>query len=342
MGLLVDFTIIFGVPLLLLYGMLPLLVYFIPTFAQHAFFLNFVCSPFTDYTNLKLRGIRSSGRNFYLEKDTETSKVPVDVGNNWPKIGVWHVLPVSLSVKSQEDEMDDARMEKLLNEGHQSIILYFHGNSFDRTTKHRCELYNALSAMDFHVLAIDYRGYGDSTGSPSEDGLVEDAQTIYKYARRTAPSKQIIVWGHSMGTGIAAHLVAELSDAKRAPEAVVLEAPFNNLNDVVRNHPFSIPFRCLPWFNALVIDPLVRSGLRMCSDQRIRRITCPIMILHAADDQIIPVELGRKLVDAARASQRNVTYVEFGVERQFKHNYIHRAKELRKLLKNFLPECKKK
>uniref|UniRef100_A0A915ED69 Uncharacterized protein n=1 Tax=Ditylenchus dipsaci TaxID=166011 RepID=A0A915ED69_9BILA len=71
----------------------------------------------------------------------------------------------------------------------------------------------------------------------------------------------------------------------------------------------------------------------MCSDQRIQRITFPIMILHAADDQIIPVELGRKLVDAARASQRKVTYVEFGVERQFKHNYIHRAKELLKLLK---------
>lgn len=62
------------------------------------------------------------------------------------------------------------------------------------------------------------------------------------------------------------------------------------------------------------------------------RITCPILVLHAADDHIIPVHLGRKLVAAAKESNRNVEFVEFEAARGFMHKYIHRAPELPKLL----------
>ena len=81
-------------------------------------------------------------------------------------------------------------------------------------------------------------GYGDSTGRPSEAGVVEDAHAIHNYARKMAPTKNVFVWGHSMGTGVASRTVAELSDAGRAPEGLVLESPFNNLRDVITHHPF--------------------------------------------------------------------------------------------------------
>jgi abhydrolase domain-containing protein 12 len=60
---------------------------------------------------------------------------------------------------------------------------------------------------------------------------------MYKYARELDPSKPIFVWGHSMGTGVSARFVAELSDTGNAPMALVLESAFNNLHDVVSNHP---------------------------------------------------------------------------------------------------------
>ncbi|KAI1715808.1 serine aminopeptidase, s33 domain-containing protein [Ditylenchus destructor] len=333
-----DVILVLSGLLTLLYVVLPLLCWYCPQLMHHMFFLNYVHSPFMDYMDLSLRGVRYVGRNFYLEKDGKTTKQPeltqarIDSGEEFPRIGVWHILPASVSRLLRGNDHDDAQIEQQLDSGAQPVIIYFHGNTFDRASKHRCELYNVLASLDYHVLAIDYRGYGDSSGTPTEDGLIEDAHTIYKYARSMAPSKDIFIWGHSMGTGVATRVVAELCDAGQSPEACILEAPFNNLVDAVKNHPFSAPFKFLPWFYAICIEPLLQSGLCMSSDKNITRIKCPILILHAADDAVIPVELGRKLVECARKAKCNVTYKEFEAERQLMHNYIHRSKELRKIL----------
>uniref|UniRef100_A0A915D5U2 Monoacylglycerol lipase ABHD12 n=1 Tax=Ditylenchus dipsaci TaxID=166011 RepID=A0A915D5U2_9BILA len=318
-----------------------LLYYVVPDFMQHTFFLNFVCFPFNDYTNLTMYGVRSTGRNFYLMGDSTTSKEKTASSCSLPKLGVWHILPASISAQFSKNNASHEEMERSLDEGSQSVVIYLHGNSFDRTTKHRCELYNVLSAMDFHVLAIDYRGYGDSSGKPSENGLAEDAHNIYTYARKMAPSKNIFVWGHSMGTGVASRLVAELSDASRQPEALVLESPFNNLPDVIRRHPFSAPMRMLPLFghyivDKFVIESLVSSGLVMSSDKHLQRVTCPILVLHAEDDHIIPVDLAKKLVATASEAKRQVKYVEFEAHRQLMHKYIHRA---RNFLKYSMTSC---
>lgn len=114
-------------------------------------------------------------------------------------------------------------------------------------------------------------GYGDSTGTPTEDGVVEDAHTVYEYVKRVAPHKDILVWGHSMGTGVSSRLVAELSDAGDVPAALILESPFNNLRDVIRGHPLSRPLLVLPWFDKFIVEPLEAYGLKMNSDQHIKR-----------------------------------------------------------------------
>uniref|UniRef100_A0A914C9Q3 Serine aminopeptidase S33 domain-containing protein n=1 Tax=Acrobeloides nanus TaxID=290746 RepID=A0A914C9Q3_9BILA len=331
-------------PLIFLYVIVPALFYFFPHFMQHIFFLHYVRIPFVDYTNLSQHEISSFGRNFYLEESTlnRTKKLSDKPKNSKnPRLGTWHVLPATISTQYMELNQipTDSEMEALLDKEHHSIIVYFHGNSFDRTTKHRCELYNVLSAMDFHVLAIDYRGYGDSTGHPSEDGLIEDALSIYEYAKQMAPSKNIYIWGHSMGTGVASRFVAELSDIGLPPIGLVLESPFNNLKDAVMNHPFSKPFRKYPFFDEIFVNPLMRSGLSMSSDKHIQRITCPILVLHAQDDHVIPYILGRRLVEAAQSTHRDIQYVEFEAERGFLHKYIHRAKELPDLVTRFFQHC---
>lgn len=82
---------------------------------------------------------------------------------------------------------------------------------------------------------------------PSEDGLATDAKAIYDYARLKAPTKNVFIWGHSMGTGVATRAVSEFSDIGNPPSALILESPFNNLRDVIRGHPLSYPLRLLPW-----------------------------------------------------------------------------------------------
>ena len=91
----------------------------------------------------------------------ENAEQPADgaIVNSQPTIGVWHILPASISERFGTDgEMDESAMERSLDEESHGVFIYLHGNSFDRTAETRCELYNVLSAMDFHVLAIDYRG----------------------------------------------------------------------------------------------------------------------------------------------------------------------------------------
>jgi abhydrolase domain-containing protein 12 len=349
------------IPIIFISIIVPALFFFFPSIMQHVFFLNFVRFPYVDYYNLQRHGVRGRGRNFYLHvgeylgnnnktddesNDDENKTDKIKLIHLHPTIGVWHILPSELSAlhenkveDGESKKIDEKELECSLDEHSHGIFIYFHGNSFDRSAEHRCELYNILSAMDFHVLTIDYRGYGDSTGQPTEDGLNSDAHAIWEYARRNAPTKDIYIWGHSMGTGVATRLAAELSDAGTPPCALVLESPFNNLRDVVRNHPFSIPFRRLPWFDWTVIHPLIRSGLQMSSDQRVQRVTCPILVLHAEDDHIIPIDLGKKLVDSAVSANRKVKFVKFAGDREFLHKFIHRAHELPSVVKDFLEDA---
>ncbi|KAK0411407.1 hypothetical protein QR680_005640 [Steinernema hermaphroditum] len=325
MGILRKSLAIGSIPLLLMYLVMPLLFFTIPSVMQHgAVSVKF---PFMTYSNLSAHGIHSFGRNFYLREEQHS-------------IGVWHVLPTDVSARF-DVRPNDSEIEQLLALSGHPIVVYYHGNSFDRAGAHRCELYNVLAELQFHVLAIDYRGYGDSTGSPTEGGLVSDAHLIYEYAQRFAAQKNVpvYVWGHSMGTGVATRLVSELSLSENAPSGLVLESPFNNLKDVMLNHPFSGPYRWIPILDTLLVEPLRSAGLVMNTDERIVHISCPILILHAADDHIIPIKLARRLEESARSAQRKVRLVEFDAERRFKHKYICRAEELPQILSTFTSEC---
>ena len=129
-----------------------------------------------------------------------------------------------------------------------------------------------------------------------------------------------------MGTGVASRFVAEISEQGIPPAGTILESPFNNIHDVVKNHPFSKPFRWLgPLFDKLIIDRWVQSGLVMRSDQSIGHFKSPILILHAADDHIIPIQLGKALAESAKKAKKDVKFVEFEANLNLRHKFIHRA-----------------
>jgi len=96
---------------------------------------------------------------------------------------------------------DDAGHEKSLSVG-LPIILYLHGISGSRYNTHRLELYRVLQSLDFHVLAVDYRGYADSSDVIlSEQGVATDAKAVFSYIKTHSNRSKIIIWGHSLGTG---------------------------------------------------------------------------------------------------------------------------------------------
>ena len=142
------------------------------------------------------------------------------------KIGAWYMLPPHSSGKVETLTSSDV------------VILYLHGNGYNRSQSHRVSLYKVFLSLGYYVLSIDYRGYGDSTNiSPTEQSLVTDARAGLAWlTSKLGDQVKILVWGHSLGTAVASHMMAEydLETGGNSPvSGLVLEAPFNCMKDEV-------------------------------------------------------------------------------------------------------------
>jgi hypothetical protein len=174
--------------------------------------------------------------------------------------------------------------------GDRPVVLYLHGNGGH--LGHRAERFRALTADGTGLVAVDYRGYGGSTGHPSETGLVIDAEAAYAFAAARYPVDRIAAWGESLGTGVAVALTAE-----RPIRRLVLEAPFTSAVDLAaRQYPF-VPVR---W--------LMKDQFR--SDLRIGKVTARILVLHGARDQIVPIQYGERLFALAHEPKRFLRFSE--------------------------------
>lgn len=162
-------------------------------------------------------------------------------------------------------------------------FLAFHGNASN--IANRTDIYRFLHETPANVLAVEYRGYGRSSGSPSESGIYRDADAAYQYLVDTQdiPPEGIIAFGQSLGTAVATDLAS-----RRKVAALVLEAPFPSASAVARRS-----FAFLPG-----ISLLVRGQLDTAS--KIQRINAPLLIVHCSDDPVIPFAMGEKVFAAAR------------------------------------------
>lgn len=161
------------------------------------------------------------------------------------------------------------------NPNAKGAILYLHGNA-DNLERWGYVAYPYFE-MGFDVLVIDYRQFGKSTGTLSEKNLHHDIQVCYNYLNERFPEDQIIIYGRSIGTGLAVK-AASLNN----PGFVVLEAPFYRFMDVIRYHSRLFYF-----------DFLLRYRFR--SYRYIRQIDCPILMFHGNEDEIIPLKSAQKL-----------------------------------------------
>jgi uncharacterized protein len=159
-------------------------------------------------------------------------------------------------------------------------ILVLHGNAGN--ISHRVDHLSVLHRLGYSSLIIDYRGYGQSSGSPSEAGTYRDAEAAWRWlvSRGVAP-KDIVILGESLGGAVAAWLAARVT-----PRALVLVSSFTSAPDLgAQLYPF-LPVRLLSRFSYDTVGAL-------------RRVQAPVLVVHSPDDDVIPYSHGRALFAAA-------------------------------------------
>lgn len=268
----------------------------------------------------------SNCRNFYVKTDEGVS------------LGAWQILTEGYFVS--KNELPTYNFEEALNDG-QNVILYSHGNCGTRAEAHQIELYKVLRTH-FHVIVFDYRGYADSTRTnPTEDGLSKDITAMYNWIAQRTNSK-IFLWGSSLGTSLSLKALASLEEENRRPYGVILESPFTNLRDEIIEHPIAKLFKKLPWFYYTIVNPM-QNNFKFQSDLFILSVNCPILILHAEDDLIVPYKLGKRLYEIG-VSNRNLSqgFIKFeGFARSlgYGHKYICRAPVLHYIIEKFVHDA---
>ena len=168
------------------------------------------------------------------------------------------------------------------------VVLYFHGNGdflagfFGR--------FRNLISDGTGIVALSYRGYAGSSGQPSEQGLLQDAAAAYAFTTARYGADRIVVWGFSLGTGVATAVAAEHPIAK-----LILEAPYTSTVELAGSLLRVVPV------GLLMLD-------QFHSDQRIKRITVPLLIMHGTNDPAVPISFGERLFALANEPKQFVPF----------------------------------
>ncbi|XP_019636615.1 PREDICTED: monoacylglycerol lipase ABHD12-like [Branchiostoma belcheri] len=309
--------------LLGVYVGIPVLVKLCPSIMAHVVFAQMLRWPLAPpLTDLEAYGL-SGARNFYLPS------------TDGIKLGVWHILPADLKVEKK----DEASFNQALSQSN-PVILYLHGNSNTRGGSHRVDLYKIFAGLNYHVVSFDYRGYGDSTGSPTEEGICEDALVVHSWVKKHAGNSPVFLWGHSLGTGVTSKITRKLCEEGNCPAGVVLEAPFTSTREECSGHPFAQPWRYFPWFDWFFTDGLEANNIYFESDKHVAAITCPLLILHAEDDFIVPFRLGKKLYEIAKETRPKgappVHFIGYDRSHGYGHKYICNSPALPQVIREFV------
>ena len=175
--------------------------------------------------------------------------------------------------------------------GH-AVVIYFPGNGdfLAALAGH----FRSVTADGAGLVALSYRGYAGSSGRPSEQGLLSDAAAAYAFAAARYGAERMVLWGFSLGSGVAVALAADRPVGK-----LILEAPYTSMADVAGSLFWFAPVR---W--------LMRDPFR--SDRRVARVTAPLLVMHGGRDATIPIRFGERLFALANEPKQFVRFAEAG------------------------------
>jgi fermentation-respiration switch protein FrsA (DUF1100 family) len=177
-------------------------------------------------------------------------------------------------------------------DGDKPLVIFFHGNA--EVLSWRTARFKKLAQEGVGLLAVSFRGYAGSTGTPTEDGLIADGEAAYRFAAARYPARRIAIWGYSLGSGVAVRVAAAHPIAK-----LVLEAPFTSTLEVARAR---FPFMPVGW---LMLD-------RFLSIDHVKDVRAPLLVLHGEQDRVVPIRFGEALFAAANEPKRFVRFPEGG------------------------------
>ncbi len=171
-------------------------------------------------------------------------------------------------------------------QGASHTVLFFHGNAGN--ISHRLESLAIFHRLGLNTFIIDYRGYGNSQGSPDEHGTYQDALAAWEHLRRQKQIKpgDIILFGRSLGGAVAAWLATQVN-----PRGLILESTFTSLPDLGADHYWFLPVR---WLSRYHYD----------TQARLTALSVPVLIVHSRDDRIVSFHHAQNLYAAANPPKR--------------------------------------
>jgi hypothetical protein len=190
------------------------------------------------------------------------------------------------------------------------LILYFHGNT--RSIKGWAKYARDFYRYNYDVILVDYRGFGKSTGKRSEMEMLEDVQFIYAALAAQYTESHLIVYGRSLGSGFAAKVASD-----NHPRYLILDSPYYNFTSVIE--------RFLPM---LPVRYVLRYHLR--TDKWIRKVKCPVYIIHGTRDRLIPI---RHSIELQKLSPRKITLIRI---HGGSHNNLPRFDEYHNFIRDIL------
>lgn len=212
----------------------------------------------------------------------------------YPAPQTTRVAPAAAGLpQAQEHTLDTADGEKIVvwqvpPQAGKPVVIFFHGNG--EVITWRVPRFRELIADGIGLIAVSYRGYGGSTGSPSEAGLIADGEAAYAFAAAQYPPERIVLWGYSLGSGIAVALAAQHPVGK-----LILEAPFTSAADI---GAAAFPYLPVRW--------LLKDSFH--SDRRIAAVRAPLLIMHGEQDSVVPVRFGEQLFALANEPKRMIRF----------------------------------
>jgi fermentation-respiration switch protein FrsA (DUF1100 family) len=167
---------------------------------------------------------------------------------------------------------------RLLHPSPRALVVYFHGNGGNLSVW--APILSGIARQGYSVLAFDYRGYGGSTGRPSESGLYKDVEAVVQHFwERTDRAAPVIYWGRSLGTVMAAY-----ASTIHAPNGLILESGFPDARSLVRSSPVLA-------FLAMF------SSYRFTGADFLAGAAIPVLVVHGDNDHVVPFNQGRALFD---------------------------------------------
>lgn len=266
----------------------------VPFFQSHILYMNALKLPWNAHFDTPERHGLAPGK---------TANIKIQTADNHT-LGAWFILSDTIyhglsfppPTSAAELHISEAVAQR-------PTVLFFHGNAATRALSMRVRLYSGFtSRLNANVLAIDYRGFGDSPGIPTEDGLSLDARAAWDWLIAQGASPQdVLIVGHSLGTAVASSLSVSLSENNVKFRGTVLMSPFSSLYTLVDTYnifgvfPVMLPINMIPRAADIYKSFLVH---KFDTLSVISKLKVPILILHAEDDWDISHTHSDALFDA--------------------------------------------